>query len=646
LGESAAAMPPQVLFANTLASLASMVSATRGLLRGDRVAFDREIAAITARASAPDTTVEERARLLFMLGGLWRTEHTRSRAVDSLDRAIALFERAYALGVTTVEPFAMFAARELADAHWTRRRPGDGDGDGEKVIEWGFRALRAQAHHVLLHEDPQQGALSATTVAADAHRLAHRCVALGRLDRAVAAVEGGRALAIHSTISDLDVGAMLRALGHETVALEWERNSGTRRDSGIPDGFRARVLGLLAGTEQERRLLDIPTPADIAAALRETGADALVYLVAATEDGSGCALIVDSDGTVGRCPLPLLDLAEGGAVDRYLTVLRQLSAASTVDRPPAVTRWRDEMGELIRWAWPAVVDPVLTDLERRAGTPRVVLVPCGVLGVVPWHAALGDAGGTPHFAVQRAVFSYAASARQLADVAGRPAREVTEDVVVVANPTGFLPGSRQEARYLHEHCYPHGMYFGALPAEVPQDAAGTPDDVLAQLPDARSGGASLLHLACHAESGATTTTSHLTLADGETLTVAQVLAHSRGRPRGAPGGLVVLAACQSDVSLGVQDEALTMATAFLAAGAGSVVGTRWAVGDLSAAALMCLLHRHLTADGMTPADALRAAQLWAIDPDAALPADIAEALGAERPAIPVTTWAAFSHQGR
>jgi hypothetical protein len=326
--------------------------------------------------------------------------------------------------------------------------------------------------------------------------------------------------------------------------------------------------------------------------------------------------------------LPLLGTAK--EVDRYLTSYRAATTATAAEEQHAVDRWRAELGELVRWAWPAVVGPVLA-----AGQGHVVLVPCGSLGVVPWHAACDDSTGRPRYALAQATFSYVASARQLCDVAARPCRDPAEDPVVVADPTGDLFGSTREARYLHQHRYPNGMYYGCLPAGVPQEGAGSPADVLSLLPTA-----SLLHLSCHAVTGRTPAESYVELT--ERLTVTQVLRHTRGRPK--TGGLVVLAACASDLADREHDEALTLATAFLAAGATGVVGTRWAVDDLRAAVLMCLFHRYLAE--LPPAEALRAAQLWALDPDRELPADIAALLGTTCPEIPLTTWAAFSHQGR
>lgn len=618
LGDSTAAFPAHLPFRTTIQALAALGTAAKAVVRDDRPAFDDVAANLTAAVDATGTSTEERAQLLHMIGGMWSSAHNQWREPHLRDKAIAALEECRELRARTVEPIGMHAAEELSTLYWKRRGPGDED----RALERGFTALREHARQVLLHEELAHGAGKASTMADTAHVLAHRCVAAGRPELAVAAVENGRALAMHAATSD--VGAALRALGHDTVALEWEHSVRRRQDRvGIPTDLRYRVLALLAGTDEERRLLSAPSSADIAGALREIGADVLAYLVPAVGDEPSRALFVTSGGRLGVVPLAV---GKGDEVDRYLTAYR----SATSEGGHAVDRWRAELGELVRWAWPSVVGPLLDALGGEAS--HVVLVPCGALGVVPWHAACD---GTT-FAIQQATFSYVASARQLCDVATRPTRDPAEAPVVVADPTGDLHASTREARYLYEHCYPHGEYFGFLPEGVPRDGAGSPSDVLAVLPHA-----SLLHLACHAENGAHPAASHVKLTDR--LTVTQVLRHKADHQS---GGLVVLAACASDLTDREHDEALTLATAFLAAGAGSVVGTRWAVDDQRAAVLMCLFHRHLTVDGLPPAQALRAAQLWALDRNQDLPADIAAVLGTTRPEIPLTTWAAFSHQGR
>lgn len=110
-----------------------------------------------------------------------------------------------------------------------------------------------------------------------------------------------------------------------------------------------------------------------------------------------------------------------------------------------------------------------------------------------------------------------------------------------------------------------------------------------------------------------------------------------------------LAACGTGVSGVDYDEAFSLATAFLAAGAHTVFGSLWTVPDAETSPLMFLVHHYLNVESSAPADALHRAQLWMLDPDRRPPSTMAPALVAQcrREAVshPVS-WAAFIHVGR
>jgi hypothetical protein len=84
--------------------------------------------------------------------------------------------------------------------------------------------------------------------------------------------------------------------------------------------------------------------------------------------------------------------------------------------------WRGALTDLCDWAWDAVTGPVLAHVAqwRLGRLPRLVLIPTGKLGVVPWHAARRARDDErPRYAIEYAVFTYAASARQLVSAARR-----------------------------------------------------------------------------------------------------------------------------------------------------------------------------------------------------------------------------------
>jgi hypothetical protein len=568
--------------------------------------------------------------------------------------------------------------------------------DQVQAREIGLAALRARGREVLLQTGTARGLGFARQAAAESAEVAAWCLADDQPAAAVDALELGRGLILHAATSFTDIPALLIEAGQPDLAAEWQAELTSGRDlpwdvglSGlghvgqllagnrpleVPDGLRGRVLAALAGSV-ERKLLSPPARAQTAAALARTGADALVYLLAPTANQAGCAILIPAGAlAVGARPqvllLPLLH-SSAGPVDDYVTAYADVLAAGSspaggaVDphdqrwkaaRLRAIGRWKRSLGKLCDWAWPAAMGPLLEHVTgwELSRPPRLVLVPTGRLSLVPWHAAAGppDESGVTRHACREAVISYAASGRQFAEGSRRPALDVQAAPVVVGNPTFDLPFAGLEAEAIRDHCYPAGRYLGyasPLGATTP-DGPGLPSEVLSLLPTASSPGASMLHLGCHADvTGSAPGRSFLLLAGQQKLMIEAILRRARGRPPRAPGGLVSLAACRSDLAAEEYDEALTLATAFLAAGAVTVVGARWEVPDAPTSVLMFMFHYFMATRAASPRDALRMAQLWMLDPARAAPPEMPEHLArhATRPDLAeVTTWAALTHQGR
>nr|WP_237518943.1 CHAT domain-containing protein [Streptomyces sp. SID5910] len=283
--------------------------------------------------------------------------------------------------------------------------------------------------------------------------------------------------------------------------------------------------------------------------------------------------------------------------------------------------------------------------------PRLVLVPMGTLGLVPWHAAWEPGGPRGRrYALQAAEISYAASARLLCQVAARPAAPPTGPALVVGNPTGDLRYAGEEADAVQRAFYPHGRFLGRRVtggADTP-DGAGTPREVLDWLrgPAADEDGG-VLHLACHAAVAANARRSAYLALNGGRLAAEELTDAAGGRNRRL--SLVLLAACSSHVSGRGHNEAFSLSTAFLVAGADSVVGSLWPVPDEATSVLMFLTHHFLRTHGEPPAKALRRAQLWMLNPGRELPDGLPPALAARAGRIDphdLTAWAGFTHLGR
>ncbi|MFD8698496.1 CHAT domain-containing protein [Kitasatospora purpeofusca] len=645
---------------------------------------------------------------------LERYRHARrpADAVEALAAAGAVRER---MRQGTPTRLLAKVSGILAAVHRARLGPED----RRLGREFGLAGLRELAAATMLQASAEPALMLARDAASEALTIAgwyiadreHEALPDGdappgeepHLRAAVETLELGRGLVLHASTATTDVPDLLRIAGHHDLADAWLGGGGSGSGSGpdggpadpfdfdallglpgtlleslpggadipMPDDLRRRALTALAASPGTA-LMSAPPVEEIVRSLRAADADALVYLLPPVDGRSGQALLItagDEGGAVDLLPLTLVSSSALGLLHTYRRVHRERQA-SLDELPPrhpervaARRRWQGTLGELCDWAGTAVMRPLLrhpalrSAAARRApGTPpRLVLVPFGALGGVPWHAGLLSSGlrdgGRPVRAVERAVVSYAASARQFCEVVRRPRLPLAERPVVVGDPTRDLMFAEVEAEYLHADHYPHGTLLGHV---EDAEGAGTPAEVLAALPAPGRAGASVLHLACHAlPSGRSPLDAYLALApDPDTgdrhgrLPVGDILRQALGRPPGSPGGLVVLDACVSDHTGEDLDEALTLSSAFLAAGATGAVGSRWEVSDEMVCVLMYVLHARLIV-GDPPADALRHAQLWALDPDRRLPPHAPPELHslARRTPDALEVWAAFSYQG-
>ncbi|MGW6054289.1 CHAT domain-containing protein [Streptomyces sp. NPDC055189] len=589
---------------------------------------------------------------------------------------------------------------KLGEAHImraARHGPSAAD-DRHKGVEMFRAALGELAADVLIQAGADHGLSAALNASVLSWRLAHIAFLVGRPADAVADLERGRALVLQSAAATRDIPTLLEAAGHPELARQWRTQVPVRTprpdttdhsgaaaalevadpagSSPIPSGLRRRVLAALGvnrGASEgsgAQRLLGTTDPAELSAGLAAAGADALVYLVAGikTADGlfPGRALILRPGALPVTLDLPQLRYPGSPPLDHYLDAAAERSRALTdpamepAELDAREEYWTQALAALCDWAWDAVLAPVLAALpsEPAGRPPRIVLVPCGPLGVVPWHAARSrDAGGHGHqYACQQAVISYAPSGAQfLAASARRRMPFAAGPQVLVADPELTLPWAEFEVEALRSGCYDQALRYGEfLSADGERDAEGTPQDLLTVLPGGTTP-ASLIHLSCHAVAAPRPTDSELRLAvppgagpDGGRLAVADVLDACADRGRDMAGPLVVLSACETDLSTGHHDEALTLATALVTGGAADVVGSRWAVRDGPTSVMMAVFHHHLTAGGLAPPDALRAAQLWMLDPHRKPPPTLQGPLRTEatRPDLHhLQHWAAFTHQG-
>lgn len=482
-------------------------------------------------------------------------------------------------------------------------------------------ALRELAGCVLVAQNLKDALAVASRAGEIAARAAAWCLADGRPRAAADLAESGRGLRLAAVVMAGRAEELLQAAGNDAAAGAWLE--GTEAD-------RAMALEALWDIPGGPRLLAPPVAAEVSANIVVTGLDAVVYLVppdALGERAGGHALLIRPvTGAVEVVPLPGLTARGAAPLAAYLTALKRAVAAPAPGTSsdtgfrglPQGAAWAAALDALGRWTYDAVMEPLLAYVRgwRLDDLPRLALIPLSQLGAIPFAAAWTPAApdGARRYAIEDVVLSYAASARLLGDVSGRRRLSLDERVVFVTDPAGAFPWSRPIITRLAGSLYPGAAIYGRKTPDGPAtDGPATAAVILDALPGRDRPGASLLHLTTHG----TLEPEPAVQALGGWLPLTRILDQARGRGPDAPGGLVITSACLTDTTLTGYDESLTLATAFLAAGATAVIGTRWPVDDDTATALAIRLHHHLK-NGNPPAEALRRAQLELLRPDRAV----------------------------
>ncbi|MFF0430665.1 CHAT domain-containing protein [Streptomyces sp. NPDC004327] len=659
-------------------------------------------AVVRARASLQGNQVvaDQRIRTRMGIAMALTLQHRtlQERATPDpglLDEALAELETARGELTAGTAPVAGPLLWDLAEGYATRAGRGGGP-DLARAVAEARASLRATAADVLLQEGVQHGLETARGGARRGLLAAAWAVRAGRPEQAVACLEAGRALVLAAAAVSATVPERLAALGEEQLARQWREArpgaAGTAAEAGtaglltsvldgspggpdLPSGLRRRVLELLRG-QGDGRDGEGPGVAELRGEVGRSGADALVYLLPGEADDEGWALFLVPDRAPWALPLPALSGRGRAPVAAYLAAGEVRSTARRGHE-----RWEAALDVLCDWAGDGVMGPVLGELglwERGLGEAglldgpasaapvRLVLVPCGNLGVVPWQAArltVPDewrAAGAPAAvrACEPVVLTYAASGREFLRAARTRRLPVDRGQALVCVP-GELETAEDEVLAVHDAYYPDAALYGefdTLTFDAPPPR-GTPAEVLGLL-GAREAGAepvAVVHLVCHGTAGAEPGASVLELgppdgADDEAglLSVTRLLDTPAG-PAGAGRPLVVLSACETDLSTRDHDEALTVTTAFVHGLAADAVGSRWKVADDASAVLMTVFHHHVAA-GLAPPDALRAAQRWMLAPAGQRPAvrgltphllRIAARSELTGPAF----WGAFIHQG-
>ncbi|WP_043663274.1 CHAT domain-containing tetratricopeptide repeat protein [Streptomyces xylophagus] len=582
--------------------------------------------------------------LLYLHGTLARVlsnryQHAVVGDPAELEEARSLFRQAVTAGLVLSPEDAR--ADSMAWGSWAAGRnswdeAAEAYGYGLQAMEQLFRVqLTRAAKEQELHD--AQG-----LAAAAAYALARS----GAPADAAVALERGRALILSETLERTRAGLEeLTARGREDLVEHYRQSSGVlakleyRALVGV-DGPAAAIRAPGSGhggdltselrtaraaldaaitairrVEGYERFLDPPRFDD----LRAAATTPLVYL-ASVEQG-GIALVVSGD-EVEVCWLPALtDAIVRTLVETYLQAYRA--------RRTEAAAWERELDDTTARLWDMVMEPVVAAL---APAPRAALVPAGLLGLLPLHAAWRPDATAPsgrRYALDDLLLTYSPNARTRVAAAEQARVAACDGVLAVEDPrpvsAGPLPAAGYEVRAALGHFARARRLDGARAALPAVKAA------LGEHP--------VLHFACHGFADvAEPLASGLLLADDESLTLRDILGHGSLGAR-----LVVLSACETAVpGANLPDEVVSLPAGLLQAGVAGVVGSLWSVSDASTMALMARFYKLWRADGLDPPEALRRAQQWVRDtPNGAKRvtfADIGELSGSRVPAKAQELW--------
>jgi CHAT domain-containing protein/tetratricopeptide (TPR) repeat protein len=265
--------------------------------------------------------------------------------------------------------------------------------------------------------------------------------------------------------------------------------------------------------------------------------------------------------------------------------------------------WLDTVARCTRNLWNALLGPVhqrLAKLGLKQGAPATLMVP-GELGLLPLHAAWRPVGGAPRAFLDEYTVSYTPSAYTLQRARHRlrnpPPGSAT--LLAVVSPGEDLVFAPVEGAAV-------AALFPPPRRQVLSSAATTAEDVCRAAPKY-----SYFHFTGHGYyDWDDPMGSGLVIGPGQRLTLRRLLS---GVDLGA-ARLVTLSACETGLAelWNSPDEYLGLPAGFLLAGAPGVVGTLWAVNDLSTMLLVAHFYE-LHLNGSNPAAALREAQLWLRD---------------------------------
>lgn len=256
-------------------------------------------------------------------------------------------------------------------------------------------------------------------------------------------------------------------------------------------------------------------------------------------------------------------------VDRFLNAVQNV-------RMNTYHKAREEVQRILEWLWDVVVEPIVDILALKKTPehdwPRVWWVGCGLLSVLPIHAAGYHEDGSGRTLIDRVVSSYIPTIKSLSYARERASKSSCRSEIQKIMLIGMiktpgqadLPGVAEEIREV-QHIVRH-IKVTTLPN--PTRAA-----VISNLPDHQ-----IVHFCCHGQSEFNPSQSKLFLNDWEMtpLTVADLMTLNFQSAQFA-----FLSACHTanTQDFRLLDESISLCSALQLTGYPSVVGSMWQISD-------------------------------------------------------------------
>ena len=567
------------------------------------------------------------------LGNGLHDRYNRTGQLADLEEARTCYRHACSRGLSITPEEALRSARNWGERALERRAWQE----GTEAYAFGRQAEDLLFATQIGRQAKESWLKEAQSLPANAaYALARR----GRLEEATEALEGGRARllaeALEANRRDLE---HLAALGHGDLLARYR--AAAERIAALQAQASQSTSGQAAGAAPQRDFAALTQ--EIQAARGELGAAiAAIRQVPGYEDfflppafakiqqaaAPGAPLVYLSTTSVGSVALVvhsqtfevsetskvsalwLDDLTEaqvreavygpadnpalGGYLDAYDGWRRDSGSEAACDA------WHAALDATMHWLWDKLMSDVVRTLTAQ-GCQQAVLVPTGLLALLPLHAAWTEDSAAPtgrRYALDALALSYAPNAGALTASRETAARVRPDGVLAVDNPDGSLVFSTHEVDAVLSY-FPQGRRKSLAAGAATREAVLTQFTVFP-----------VYHLSTHGWAGwDEPLQGGLLLAGGQRLTLADILDLRLTKAR-----LAVLSACETGIpGTKLPDEVIGLPAGLLQAGVAGVVASLWSVNDMSTAMLMERFYRLWREDGLEPALALRQAQIWLRD---------------------------------